>query len=167
MLTGKRRVIIDWSFVDFYYFCLCYICMWCLISEPLSLIFFSFSFSNSRMPESKPVIGLSWEPKLPILSPGTHNGSVRKSQNQTEASALWRPQSKLVDGLFVPPNDPKKLNKLMKKQLKDTAGKSWYVNVSTRSYFSLLFILSFDMIGCWENGGKEILKLRKTLCSWF
>ncbi|XP_018806205.1 rRNA-processing protein fcf2-like [Juglans regia] len=78
------------------------------------------------MPESKPVIGLSWEPKLPTLSAGTHNGSVSKSQNQTEVSALWRPPSELVDGLFVPPNDPRKLNNLMRKQLKDTTSKSWY-----------------------------------------
>ncbi|KAB1213747.1 rRNA-processing protein fcf2 [Morella rubra] len=78
------------------------------------------------MPESKPVIGLSWEPKLPTFSSGTHNGSVNKSQNQTETSALWRPNSELVDGLFVPPNAPRKLNKLMRKQLKDTAGKSWF-----------------------------------------
>lgn len=78
------------------------------------------------MPESKPVIGLSWEPKLPTFSSGTHNASVNKSQNQTETSALWRPNSELVDGLFVPPNAPRKLNKLMRKQLKDTAGKSWF-----------------------------------------
>ncbi|XP_062174376.1 rRNA-processing protein fcf2 [Alnus glutinosa] len=78
------------------------------------------------MPESKPVIGLSWEPKLPNLSLGTHNVSDSKSQDQTETVALWRPNSELVDGLFVPPNDPKKLNKLMRTQLKDTTGKSWF-----------------------------------------
>ena len=82
------------------------------------------------MPENKPVIGLSWEPKLPNLSSRTHNGSESKSQNRGETSALWRPNSELVDGLFVPPNDPRKLNKFKKKQLKDTAGKSWYVCVS-------------------------------------
>ncbi|KAE8077133.1 hypothetical protein FH972_015727 [Carpinus fangiana] len=78
------------------------------------------------MSESKPVIGLSWEPKLPNLSSGTHNGSDSKSQDQPETSALWKPNSELVDGLFVPPNDPKKLNKLMRTQLKDTTGKSWF-----------------------------------------
>lgn len=78
------------------------------------------------MPENKPTIGLSWEPKLPNFSSGTPNESEKKSQGKTEASVLWRPNSALVDGLFVPPNDPRKLNKLMKKQLKDTAGKSWF-----------------------------------------
>jgi hypothetical protein len=83
------------------------------------------------MPESKP-IGLSWQPKLPTLSSGTHNGSEKKSQNQAETTALWRPNSELVDGLFVPPNDPRKLNKFKKKQLKDTAGQAWYVSVFQR-----------------------------------
>lgn len=78
------------------------------------------------MPANKPVIGLSWEPKVPNLSSGTHNGSDSKSQDQPETSALWKPNSELVDGLFVPPNDPKKLNKLMRTQLKDTTGKSWF-----------------------------------------
>lgn len=116
-----------------------------------------FYFSKSRMPESKPVIGLSWEPKLPTFSSGTHNGSVNKSQNQTETSALWRPNSELVDGLFVPPNAPRKLNKLMRKQLKDTAGKSWYASVSTALHFNLLFFrlicsVAEKMKG---NGGNE------------
>lgn len=31
-----------------------------------------------------------------------------------------------MDGLFVPPNDPKKVNKLLRKQIKDTAGKGWF-----------------------------------------
>jgi hypothetical protein len=95
------------------------------------------------MPESKPVIGLSWEPKLPNLSSGTHNGSDSKSQDQPETSALWKPNSELVDGLFVPPNDPKKLNKLMRTQLKDTTGKSWYVCVSATFYFSFCYYILF------------------------
>ncbi|KAK9163799.1 hypothetical protein Syun_004701 [Stephania yunnanensis] len=36
------------------------------------------------------------------------------------------PENELVDGLFVPPKEPKKLNRLMKKHLKDTAGASWF-----------------------------------------
>nr|TKS06548.1 hypothetical protein D5086_0000121860 [Populus alba] len=36
----------------------------------------------------------------------------------------WQP--KLVDVLFVPPNDPIKLNKLLKSQRKDTLGKDWF-----------------------------------------
>nr|GEX81164.1 hypothetical protein [Tanacetum cinerariifolium] len=39
---------------------------------------------------------------------------------------LLKPNSELIDGLFVPPNDPKKVNKILKKQVKDTAGKSWF-----------------------------------------
>ncbi|TXG71495.1 hypothetical protein EZV62_000074 [Acer yangbiense] len=76
------------------------------------------------MPENnKPVIGLSWEPKLPTLS------STSKTVSNTSTSSdnkLWRPNTELVDGLFVPPNNPKKLNKLLKKQVKDTAGTSWF-----------------------------------------
>ncbi|KAG7014649.1 fcf2, partial [Cucurbita argyrosperma subsp. argyrosperma] len=32
----------------------------------------------------------------------------------------------LLDGLFVPPNNPKKLNNLLRKQVSDTAGRSWF-----------------------------------------
>ncbi|KAK2969656.1 hypothetical protein RJ640_025833 [Escallonia rubra] len=77
------------------------------------------------MPGSKPVIGLSWEPKLPTLANGTENG-LDKRQNLQEGSSGYKPYTELIDGLFVPPNDPKKLNKLLRKQVKDTAGKSWF-----------------------------------------
>lgn len=80
--------------------------------------------------EKNTVIGLSWQPKLAAIlsSANTNdNGRVDESQNQRESSVLWRPNTELVDGLFVPPNDPRKLNKLLKKQVKDTAGTSWYV----------------------------------------
>lgn len=79
------------------------------------------------MPEDKKMIGLSWEPKLPSLSFGTKNGSNHKSEKISETNLVYRPNSELIDGLFVPPNDPKKVNKLLKKQVKDTTGKSWYV----------------------------------------
>lgn len=75
------------------------------------------------------MIGLSWQPKLPatLSSANTNdNRGVNESQNQRESSVLWRPNTELVDGLFVPPNDPRKLNKLLKKQVKDTAGTSWF-----------------------------------------
>ncbi|XP_016460845.1 rRNA-processing protein fcf2 [Nicotiana tabacum] len=75
------------------------------------------------MPENKPVIGLSWEPKLPQLSFGTKKSSSNK---EAETSALYKPSSELIDGLFVPPNDPKKVNKFLRKQVKDTAGKNWF-----------------------------------------
>ncbi|XP_044506144.1 rRNA-processing protein fcf2-like [Mangifera indica] len=84
------------------------------------------------MKENKPVIGLSWQPKVPILSStakavsNVGDKGVHRSQSQPEVSTLWRPNTELVDGLFLPPNNPKKLNKLLKKQVKDTAGTSWF-----------------------------------------
>ncbi|KAK8585929.1 hypothetical protein V6N13_050898 [Hibiscus sabdariffa] len=84
------------------------------------------------MPESKAVIGLKWEPKLPGLPlPSTTtfvsgSGSVSKSQNEPQSTSLWKPNQQLVDGLFVPPNDPSKVNKLLRKQVKDTAGSAWF-----------------------------------------
>ncbi|KAL3624631.1 hypothetical protein CASFOL_031299 [Castilleja foliolosa] len=67
------------------------------------------------------VVELSWKPNV-ALFPSTGKGNSTK----TEPSALYRSNSQLVDGLFLPPNDPRKLNKLMKKQVKDTAGKKWF-----------------------------------------
>ncbi|KAL4272451.1 hypothetical protein GQ457_13G023230 [Hibiscus cannabinus] len=84
------------------------------------------------MSESKAVIGLKWEPKLPGLpfpsttTSGSGTGTVSKSQNEPESSSLWKPNRQLVDGLFVPPNDPSKVNKLLRKQVKDTAGSAWF-----------------------------------------
>ncbi|KAH7842503.1 hypothetical protein Vadar_006058 [Vaccinium darrowii] len=75
--------------------------------------------------ERKPLIGLSWEPKLPQLPSLTKNGSA-KSQPLPESVAIYRPSTELVDGMFLPPNNPKKLNKLLRKQVKDTAGKNWF-----------------------------------------
>lgn len=69
-------------------------------------------------------IGLSWSPKLPPLSSGT-----TKSSGMAESSklgAVWKSEKELVDGLFVPPRDPRKMNKLIKKSVKDTAGQSWF-----------------------------------------
>ncbi|PWA62193.1 rRNA-processing protein fcf2 [Artemisia annua] len=53
-------------------------------------------------------------------------GSNDKSKSVPESSLVYKPNSELIDGLFVPPNDPKKVNKILKKQVKDTAGKSWF-----------------------------------------
>ncbi|XP_071742531.1 rRNA-processing protein fcf2-like [Rutidosis leptorrhynchoides] len=72
------------------------------------------------------VIGLSWEPKLPSLNFSTKNGSNAKSRDVSESNLVYKPTSELIDGLFVPPNDPKKVNKFLKKQVKDTAGKGWF-----------------------------------------
>ncbi|XP_022760790.1 rRNA-processing protein fcf2 [Durio zibethinus] len=80
------------------------------------------------MPESKPVIGLTWEPKLPVLpfQSKTSSGSISKSLNDPLNTALWKPHQHLIDGLFLPPNHPSKLNKLLRKQVKDTAGAAWF-----------------------------------------
>ncbi|CAO2040810.1 unnamed protein product [Urochloa humidicola] len=40
--------------------------------------------------------------------------------------SLWKPPSELVDGMFVPPRDPRKVNKLTRKSIKDTTGKGWF-----------------------------------------
>ncbi|XP_058210797.1 rRNA-processing protein fcf2-like [Rhododendron vialii] len=76
--------------------------------------------------ERKPVIGFSWEPKLPLLPSVIKNGSAKSQPLPPETVAVYRPSTELVDGMFLPPNDPKKLNKLMRKQVKDTAGKNWF-----------------------------------------
>ncbi|KAJ1398330.1 Reticulon [Sesbania bispinosa] len=79
------------------------------------------------MPESKQVVGLSWQPQLPIPSLLKATDEPRiKPQTEASSSTVWKSNSELVDGLFVPPNDPKKLNKLLRKQVKDTAGKNWF-----------------------------------------
>ncbi|KDP28005.1 hypothetical protein JCGZ_19085 [Jatropha curcas] len=74
--------------------------------------------------EEKPMIGLSWEPKLPAFSSSTKVKT--KSNDQPEGSALWKSNTELIDGLFVPPNDPIKVNKLLRSQAKDSAGKDWF-----------------------------------------
>ncbi|XVF71195.1 hypothetical protein PTKIN_Ptkin12aG0016600 [Pterospermum kingtungense] len=76
------------------------------------------------MAESKAVIGLKWEPNLPTL---LIQSSKIKSQNDSQSASLWKPNQQLIDGLFLPPNDPSKINKLIRKQVKDTAGSAWYV----------------------------------------
>lgn len=80
------------------------------------------------MSEAVAPIGLSWAPKLPSL-PSTSGGSSNKNgpaqSPSTVQASLWKPASELVDGLFVPPRDPKKVNKLAKKSVKDTSGKGW------------------------------------------
>ncbi|XP_023515315.1 rRNA-processing protein fcf2-like [Cucurbita pepo subsp. pepo] len=78
------------------------------------------------MSGKKPVISLSWEPKLPTSSSGSKTKACDKSHSQAENGLVWKNNSELVDGLFVPPNNPKKLNKLLRKQVSDTAGRSWF-----------------------------------------
>ncbi|KAJ8899497.1 hypothetical protein K2173_018471 [Erythroxylum novogranatense] len=68
------------------------------------------------MAENIPVIGISWEPKLLPGLPSLKN---------TESTSLWKPNTELLDGLFVPPNDPTKLNRLLRNQRKDVHGRGW------------------------------------------
>ncbi|XP_047955648.1 rRNA-processing protein fcf2-like [Salvia hispanica] len=70
--------------------------------------------------ESKAAVGLSWQPKLDLFS------TTKKEKSLADEGSLYKPESQLVDGLFVPPNDPRKLNKMARKQVKDTAGKNWF-----------------------------------------
>lgn len=89
--------------------------------------------------ENKTAVGLSWQPKLSLFTPTTKDKS---SAEEAAAAALYKPESQLLDGLFVPPNDPRKLNKLSRKQVKDTAGKNWYSTLLQWCLFSpkLLYI---------------------------
>nr|GEV05791.1 hypothetical protein [Tanacetum cinerariifolium] len=80
----------------------------------------------ARMLEDKKRIGLSWEPQVLSLLFGTKSVSNDKSKNVSESSLVYKPNSELINGLFVPPNDPKKVNKILKTQVKDTAGESWF-----------------------------------------
>ncbi|KAK6153255.1 hypothetical protein DH2020_012894 [Rehmannia glutinosa] len=63
------------------------------------------------------MIELSWKLKLPSLS--TKNKS-------SSPNTFHKSNSQLIDGLFLPPSDPTKLDKLLKKQFKDSAGKNWF-----------------------------------------
>ncbi|XP_077246370.1 rRNA-processing protein fcf2-like [Tasmannia lanceolata] len=76
------------------------------------------------MSENKPTIGLSWAPKVPPLSCETKNNSGKLEC--LPQNTVCKHANELMDGLFVPPKDPRKLNKLLKKQVKDTTGKSWF-----------------------------------------
>ncbi|GMP57254.1 hypothetical protein CsSME_00021414 [Camellia sinensis var. sinensis] len=54
--------------------------------------------------KSKPVIGLSWEPKLPPLPSGTKKGSDKPPRTLPESSSssavVYKSNTKLIDGLF-------------------------------------------------------------------
>ncbi|XP_078159501.1 rRNA-processing protein fcf2-like [Carex rostrata] len=74
------------------------------------------------MRENKSEIGLTWCPKISF----TQNGSKKTASTLKIQDSVWKPETQLVDGLFVPPRDPQKLNKLLRKNAKDTSGKSWF-----------------------------------------
>ena len=60
---------------------------------------------------------------------------------ETSSSTLYKPFTELIDGLFVPPNNPKKLNKLVLKQLKNTTGWNWYIQICMGVQSPLLLTL--------------------------
>ncbi|KAM0922625.1 hypothetical protein ACQ4PT_006099 [Festuca glaucescens] len=74
-------------------------------------------------------IGLSWAPKVPSL-PAACGSSSRKGSAPTSSidaqGSLWKPRNELVGGLLVPPRDPRKVNKMARKNVKDTTGKGWF-----------------------------------------
>ncbi|KAI0489383.1 hypothetical protein KFK09_029225 [Dendrobium nobile] len=76
------------------------------------------------MQEKETTIGLSWAPKVSMPSSGKKDNLV-DSLSLSETS-IWKAGAELVDGLYVPPREPKKLNKLLRKSMKDTTGKSWF-----------------------------------------
>ncbi|MCO5606493.1 hypothetical protein L7F22_060681 [Adiantum nelumboides] len=69
--------------------------------------------------------GLSWSPKV-ALSGSQHCRSQQGRFLETRPSKIWEKDRCLLDGLCVPPVDPVKLNKLARKQKKDTTGNKWY-----------------------------------------
>ncbi|XP_075487491.1 rRNA-processing protein fcf2-like [Primulina tabacum] len=78
------------------------------------------------MSEDTALIGLSWQPKIPLLKSSSPKNESSSSKSNTGLSSLYKKNPQLVDGLFVPPNSPRYLNKLFKKQIKDTAGSNWF-----------------------------------------
>eukprot|EP00249_Psilotum_nudum_P002492 c15558_g1_i1 orf=203-898(-) len=51
---------------------------------------------------------------------------ILKGEGKMRLQTIWQKERQLQDGLFVPPLDPRKLNKLVRKQAKDTAGVKWF-----------------------------------------
>lgn len=75
---------------------------------------------------SKPSISLTWDPKIPSFTQN-RNTSSEKIQAIPHTS-MWMDKSKLIDGLFVPPKDIRKMNKIIRKSIPDTAGSRWCVS---------------------------------------
>ncbi|GLJ13952.1 hypothetical protein SUGI_0223050 [Cryptomeria japonica] len=77
----------------------------------------------------------SWTPEIHFASSSIRSKyDSEKNSNKSaqgldkcviEASA-WKIEKQLQDGLVVPPTNPKKLNQLIRKQVKDTLGTKWF-----------------------------------------
>ncbi|CAO2191714.1 unnamed protein product [Urochloa humidicola] len=74
------------------------------------------------MSETAASIGLSWAPKMPSLA--TTSGRSNREpapMPSTAQGSTWKPPGELV-----PQRDSRKANKLTRKSVKDTTGKSWF-----------------------------------------
>ncbi|MQL78176.1 hypothetical protein Taro_010596 [Colocasia esculenta] len=80
------------------------------------------------------------------------------AKNLPQVSA-WKNEGELVDGSFVPPRDPRKLNKFLKKNMKDTTGKSWFdmpaptISPDIKKNLEILKVEN-----CWMQGGTSQLQ---------
>lgn len=82
-----------------------------------------FEIALSEGPNVKD-LKIVWTPEtgLPkIQSTGSSSGVLAKYKPQDVLQ-----EKNLVDGLYVPPLDPKKQRKLARKNVKETAGAKWY-----------------------------------------
>nr|XP_025648395.1 uncharacterized protein LOC112743395 isoform X1 [Arachis hypogaea] len=123
-LLGSR--MIKWEFEVSRFGVLC-LSATSVLSAHLVSVASSILSLAAGMPEGKLLVGLSWQPQLLIPSSSkAADACHNKPQSEASNSSLWKPNTELVDGLFIPPNDPRKLNKLLRKQAKDTAGKDWF-----------------------------------------
>ncbi|TKY62815.1 rRNA-processing protein fcf2 [Spatholobus suberectus] len=76
----------------------------------LLIVEFLVALSLQRNVRVQAVVGLSWQPQLPIPSSLKHTGGFHtKLQTEASGSNGWKSSSELVDGLFVPPSDPRKI----------------------------------------------------------
>lgn len=106
--------------------------------------FVSSSSSSKRwiiadeMPELK--IGTLWAPKISMIPSSSKTNPEKVTSVTRESELIYKPEKELVDGLFVPPRDPRKMNKILRKSIKDTTGQGWYANdLLEIQYFDLLF----------------------------
>ncbi|KAL2650487.1 hypothetical protein R1flu_018615 [Riccia fluitans] len=78
-------------------------------------------------------VNVSWAPDTGLQIPkpnkfgkGKTASSSAGPTSSSQEPSLWTKDKELVDGLYVPPLDLRKQNKLRKKTVKDTAGSKWF-----------------------------------------
>ncbi|KAH9311365.1 hypothetical protein KI387_026400, partial [Taxus chinensis] len=78
---------------------------------------------------------ISWKPDIQFASSTikskcdsgkTINQAGQELDKHLIQASAWQTENQLQDGLLVPPRNPKKLNKLARKQVKDTLGAKWF-----------------------------------------